>query len=156
MDFQGHLASGRKTTQPLGGDVDIQGHGDLAHDTLLRLEPRGQGDGIAFAPDAYGSRCISQSDNEPNRAVQLIGAALDNILWRGGPGPRLRFPEWRQCSYRPVAETRQTGNEFVTKSIDDVAHVLGHAARVEGADGYQQPLWRGRFARCTLRGWGNR
>ena len=92
---------------------------------LLRLEPRGQRDGIALAPDAYGSRCIAQRDDEPDRAVQFIGGALDDIFRRGRPGSRLRLPDRRQRSYRPFAETCEAGDEFVAKSIDEVTPVLG-------------------------------
>ena len=42
----------------------------------------------------------------------------------------------------------------MTKSIDEVAHVLPHAAGVERADRYQQPLWSSPFACCALQGWG--
>src|SRR5262249_35486720 len=146
MDFQGYIASRCKTAQPLGGDVDIQCHGDLADDTLLRLEPRGQRDGIAFAPDAHRGHGIAKRNDEPNRAVQLIGGTLNDILrWRRR-GSWLGFPERWKCANRPFAEACETGNKFMTKSIHKVAHVIGDAARFERADGDKQPPWSGRLA----------
>ena len=104
------------------GQVHVERGGNAAHDVLLSGKPIGGRNVEAFAPEIGAGRHIPKCNDQPQRTVVGCGrAGFDKVfctVCRGCSGTRRRQDP---IAYHPLAKANETGDQFATKAMQQIA-----------------------------------
>ena len=80
MDVEGDAVIHGEAPQPLRRKMDIHRRRDLPDDMLLRIEPGGEVEREALAPDADRGRRVPEREDQPDGSSGLVSGSLDEVL----------------------------------------------------------------------------